>query len=74
LRMIDVIYDTDDVQLAQTLLHAAGVQYVYVGTLEEGLINRGGTIKKEYSQAGLAKFTQFMKVIYQSGTVTIYSF
>ncbi len=74
LQLIDFIYSTDNVQLAQTLLHAAGVQYVYVGTLEEGLINRGGTIQKQYPPEGLTKFGQFMKVIYQSGSVTIYSF
>ena len=50
------------------------MQYVYVGPLEEGLINRGGTIQKQYPPESLTKFSQFMKVIYQSGTVTIYSF
>lgn len=74
LQLIDFIYSTNNVQLAQTLLHAAGVQYVYVGTLERGEINRGGTIQKQYSPEALSKFSQFMKVIYQSGSVTIYSF
>jgi hypothetical protein len=60
--------------LAQTLLREAGVQYVYVGNLEQGIVNRGGTQVKEYPAAGLTKFSQFMKVIYQSGSVTIYSF
>jgi uncharacterized membrane protein len=73
-KLIDFIYSTDNVQLAETLLHAAGVQYVYVGTLEQGLVNRGGTVQKQYSPEALSKFSQFMKVIYQSDTVTIYSF
>jgi YYY domain-containing protein len=74
LQLIDFLYSTDNVQLAQTLLREAGVQYVYVGNLEQGIVNRGGTQVKEYPAAGLTKFSQFMKVIYQSGSVTIYSF
>lgn len=74
LQLIDFLYGTDDVQLAQTLLHEAGVQYVYVGNLEKGTVNRGGTPAKQYPPAGLAKFAKFMKVIYQSNSVTIYSF
>ncbi len=74
LQLIDFLYSTDNVQLAQTLLHEAGVQYVYVGNLERGIVNRGGTTAKQYSPQGLSKFSQFMKVIYQSNSVTIYSF
>lgn len=74
LRLIDFVYSTDDVQLAQTLLRAAGVQYVYVGALEQGLINRGGTTQKQYSPQALGKFAQFMRVIYQANGVTIYRF
>jgi YYY domain-containing protein len=73
LQLIDFLYSTDNVQLAQTLLHTAGIQYVYVGNLEQGVVNRSMEVK-QYPPQGLAKFGQFMKVIYQSNSVTIYSF
>jgi uncharacterized membrane protein len=73
LQLVDFLYTTDNVQLAQTLLHTAGIQYVYVGNLEQGVVNRSMEAK-QYPPQGLAKFSQFMKIIYQSNSVTIYSF
>ena len=45
-----------------TLLDEYGISYVYVGPLE----------RARYPAAGLAKFSELMDVIYDTGTVTIY--
>lgn len=56
------IYTTTSVAEAQDLLQEYGVTYVYVGPLE----------KEEYGEGGLAKFAQFMDVIFRNEQVTIY--
>ncbi|HEX2916815.1 MAG TPA: DUF2298 domain-containing protein [Chloroflexia bacterium] len=74
LQLIDFLYSTTDVQKAQDLLKAAGVKYVYVGSIETGASSGRASQPKAYSPEALAKFGQFMKVIYQQNGVTIYSF
>lgn len=56
------IYNSPDPTVAQALLEAYGVTYVYVGPLE----------RSEYEPRSLDKFARFMDVAYQGGSVTIY--
>jgi uncharacterized membrane protein len=74
LQLVDLLYSTTDAKLAQVLLQAAGVKYVYVGSIETGANTGRSSDPKKYSPEALAKFGQFMKVIYQQNGVTIYSF
>ena len=55
-------YDTADIAVAQSVLDRYDVEYVYVGPLE----------REQYSEAGLAKFSSFMDIVYQNDAVTIY--
>lgn len=71
---VDTIYSTTDVNLAQQLLKKYNVKYVYVGEIETGAASPPGQQPKQYSQAALQKFAQFMHPIYNSGGVIIYSF
>ena len=73
-QLVETIYSTENAALAQNLLQQTGVKYVYVGSIETGVSNARSNASKTYSQAALAKFGQFMKVIYQQDGVTIYSF
>ena len=59
---IKTLYTTDDIELAQALLDAHDITYVYVGPLE----------RSTYDPRGLEKFARFMAVVYQQGGVTIY--
>jgi len=59
---IMTLYNTPDPQAAVSLLEEYGVTYVYVGPLE----------REKYEARGLAKFEQFMDVVYQQDSVTIY--
>jgi YYY domain-containing protein len=59
---IEQLYNTSDINQAQTLLDKYGISYVYVGPLE----------RERYSPQGLAKFERFMDVVFQQEDVTIY--
>jgi YYY domain-containing protein len=59
---IDLLFNTTDLRQAQQLLEEYGIDYVYVGPLEQ----------ERYSPPGLAKFGQLMEVVYQHEGVTIY--
>ncbi len=59
---IDALYGGFSVEEARALLEKYNVTYVYVGPLE----------RSEYDPRALEKFAQFMDVIYQQGSVTIY--
>ncbi len=59
---IEALFTTTDLNLALTLIERYGIKYVYIGPLE---VSR-------YPFAGLAKFAQIGKAVYNSGGVTIY--
>jgi YYY domain-containing protein len=59
---IELLFNTTDLQQTQQLLEAYGIDYVYIGPLEQ----------ERYSPQGLAKFGQLMEVVYQQEGVTIY--
>jgi YYY domain-containing protein len=59
---IEIIYNSLDPQAALALMDIYGITYVYVGPLESS----------KYDQRGLAKFQQFMDIVYQQDDVTIY--
>jgi YYY domain-containing protein len=59
---IQTIYNTRDAEAALTLLAEYDITYVYVGPLE----------RSKYDPRSLAKFGQFMDVVYQNEGVTIY--
>jgi len=59
---IETLYTSVDPDEVLTLLDRYDIRYVYVGPLE----------RARYPAAGLAKFTEFMEVVYDTGTVTIY--
>jgi len=59
---IQTIYNTLDSETALSLLDKYDIRYVYVGPLE----------RSTYDRRGLAKFEQFMDVVYQNDGVTIY--
>lgn len=62
---IDIIYQTVDPNLAESLLRQYGVRYVYVGDSE----------RRIYASAppgALSKFERFMDVAYRNERVTIY--
>jgi YYY domain-containing protein len=61
-RDADLIFSTVDPGEARRLMDQYQVHYVYVGENE----------RKTYPAQGLAKFRQFMKVIYEQDGVTIY--
>ena len=56
------IFNTIDLQQAQTLLDKYGVDYVYIGPLE----------RERYAPAGLQKFERLLNVAFQQDNVTIY--
>jgi uncharacterized membrane protein len=59
---IKTIYNTLDLDVAQSLLDSYGVTYVYVGPVERGT----------YDARALDKFQRFMDVVYEEDGVTIY--
>jgi len=60
--VVDTIYNTQNIMEAQALLEQYGVTYVYAGPLE----------RLKYPGADLAKFGQFMDIVFTKGDVTIY--
>jgi YYY domain-containing protein len=60
--IIKQIYNETDLGRVAPLLDQYGVEYIYVGHLEQ----------REYNPAGLAKFGQQLEVAYSNGGVTIY--
>ncbi len=72
--LVETIYSTEEPNLAKNLLKATGVKYVYVGSIETGQSTARSNQPKQYSQAALEKFGQFMKIVYQQNGVTIYGF
>jgi uncharacterized membrane protein len=62
------IYTTDDWELAKTLIIEHGVDYVFVGTLE-----RSKYQPPEFAPINEEKFSNFMKMVYKKGEVTIYA-
>ena len=61
-RALQDIYNSTDWAMARDLMLTYGVEYVYVGALEQA----------NYTAEGLAKFAQYMDVAYQNGSVVIY--
>ncbi|MFQ6013924.1 MAG: DUF2298 domain-containing protein [Anaerolineae bacterium] len=59
---IETIYNSQDIERVSSLLKKYEVSYVYVGSLE----------RAKYDPLSLAKFAQFMDVVYEQGDVTIY--
>jgi YYY domain-containing protein len=59
---IELIYTSTDTGQVLTLLEKYDISYVYVGLIE----------RQGYSPEGLAKFTEFMEVVYDRDGVTIY--
>ena len=59
---IETLYTSVAPDEVLTLLDKYGISYVYVGSLE----------RARYPAAGLAKFSQLMEIIYDTGTVIIY--
>lgn len=59
---VERAYNTANAAEAQTILDRYEVEYVYVGPLE----------REQYSEAGLAKFSSFMDVVFRNDEVTIY--
>ena len=59
---VAAIYQTDDVEEAQTLLAKYRVDYVYVGPRERDV----------YGVEGLDKFRLFMETVFDQGGVTVY--
>jgi YYY domain-containing protein len=59
---IQTLYTTTDTDQALTLLRQYGIQYVYIGLLEQS----------RYPPDGLAKFAQIGQVVYDAGGVRIY--
>jgi YYY domain-containing protein len=59
---VERIYTTTDPAEAERLLEQYDAEYVYVGWLE----------REKYGDAGLAKFDDFMDVVFQNSEVTIY--
>jgi YYY domain-containing protein len=59
---IKTIYNTLDLEVAQSLLDSYDISYVYVGPVERG----------KYDARALDKFQRFMDVVYDEGGVTIY--
>ena len=59
---IETLYTSVTPDEVLTLLDRYGISYVYVGPLE----------RARYPAPGLAKFTQLMEIVYDTGTVTIY--
>jgi uncharacterized membrane protein len=65
---VDQIYETTDLGLAKRMLDAYGVRLVMVGTIERN--GAGG--KAGYPTLGLAKFANFLPLIYKNPEVEIY--
>lgn len=59
---IETIYNSLDPQAALSLIDEYDITYVYVGPLE----------RSKYDPRALEKFEQFMDVVYEEGSVTIY--
>ncbi|HVM33401.1 MAG TPA: DUF2298 domain-containing protein [bacterium] len=64
----ETIFNTHDVQLAKSLMDAYGVRLVVIGPLERGEADA----RKHYDDAGLAKFSTFLPLIYKNPKVEIY--
>jgi uncharacterized membrane protein len=67
----ETIFRTTDINLAKKTLDAYGVRLVMVGTVEREGVPGGGR-KKGYPPEGLAKFPQFLPLIYKNPGVEIY--
>jgi len=59
---VEKIYKTLDIDEAKAILDDYNVEYVYVGQFE----------RDKYGTQGLSKFGQFMAVVFQNNSVTIY--
>jgi uncharacterized membrane protein len=59
---VATIYNTTDVQQALDLMDKYEVEYVYVGWIE----------RREYEEAGLSKFRNFMLPVFENDGVVIY--
>lgn len=59
---VEKIYKTQDIGEAKAILDDYDVEYVYVGAFE----------REKYGEQGLSKFGQFMTVVFQNDSVTIY--
>jgi YYY domain-containing protein len=72
------IYETTDRQMAQEMLKRHNVRYVFVGQVENGSrsFNPDNSQPKQYSAEALAKFGEFMQVLYADveNNVYIYAF
>lgn len=62
------IYTTDDWEAARTLIMEYGVDYVFVGSLE-----RSKYQPPEFAPINEEKFSNFMRVVFKKGEVTIYA-
>jgi YYY domain-containing protein len=60
--LIETLYNTTDIQQAQSILRQFGVRYVVVGQLENS----------KYAAEGLAKFAQMCRIAYQIGGSQVY--
>ncbi|MEA3339663.1 MAG: DUF2298 domain-containing protein [Chloroflexota bacterium] len=61
---IETLYTSTNPGQVLTLMDKYGISYVYVGPLE----------RARYPAAGLKKFSQLMKIVYDTGSVTIYRY
>jgi YYY domain-containing protein len=59
---VEKIYKTLDIDEAKAILEEFNVEYVYIGRFE----------RDKYGDQGLSKFGQFMTVVFQNNSVTIY--
>jgi len=59
---VEKIYKTLDIDEAKAILDDFNVEYVYIGQFE----------RDKYGNQGLSKFEQFMTVVFQNNSVTIY--
>ena len=59
---VKLIYETEDVDVARTLLDRYGVRYVFVGSLE----------RKDYKPDSLAKFARLGRPVFRSGDTVVY--
>lgn len=59
---IETLYTTEDPVLALTLLDKYDIRYVYIGPVE----------RMRYPASGLAKFGRILRIVYDSGGVTVY--
>ncbi len=60
--VVNQIYSQPDLLAVADLLNQYGVEYIYVGNLEQQL----------YGQSGLGKFAENLDIAFSNGTVTIY--